>query len=380
MRLVVKYLPPLLLVLLALLAAVSLTSCDRLQAANPNFSPTKAHHTPTGFRNNHIAAVDKPFLDLLRWRWSALLDGLPPEAATPTPTQAPDLNTLRNNGRAGAAMQPSVTWIGHATTLVQASGLNVLTDPIFSERASPVQLIGPKRQPPPGVAMQDLPHIDVVVISHNHFDHLDRQSVFGLDQRAKTAGRETVFLVPLGLKAWFANLGIERVVELDWWDKFTLGAVDFHLTPVQHWSTRGTADRNQTLWGGWAVFGPDFSWYFSGDAGYSKDFADTKQHFSLRVAPNGKLFDLALLAVGAYEPRWFMAAQHMNPLESAQAHKDLAAAQSIGIHWGTFNLTDEALDQPPVHLAAAKRTLQLAPEEFTLLKIGQSQAFERRKR
>ena len=216
--------------LLALLAAVSLTSCDRLQAANPNFSPTKAHHTPTGFRNNHIAAVDKPFLDLLRWRWSALLDGLPPEAATPTPTQAPDLNTLRNNGRAGAAMQPSVTWIGHATTLVQASGLNVLTDPIFSERASPVQLIGPKRQPPPGVAMQDLPHIDVVVISHNHFDHLDWQSVFGLDQRAKTAGRETVFLVPLGLKAWFANLGIERVVELDWWDKFTLGAVDFHLT------------------------------------------------------------------------------------------------------------------------------------------------------
>jgi N-acyl-phosphatidylethanolamine-hydrolysing phospholipase D len=377
-------------------ALLLLAACNGPQLADETIRPAKAHHTPDGFKNNYIGAVDKPFLDLLRWRYSAFLDGLPPDPRTPTPTQAPDLAAIHANAIAADAMRPTVTWIGHATTLVQAGGLNVLTDPIFSERAAPLQFFGPKRQQPPGVAMNDLPHIDVVVISHNHYDHLDQQSVFELDLRARQAGQQTVFLVPLGLKAWFARLGIDDVVELDWWEKFTVGGVDFHLTPVQHWSARTMLDRSKTLWGGWAVLGPDFHWYFSGDAGYSKDFADTKRYFLEKLAANGngipgegsdtkeasrsKVFDLALLAVGAYEPRWFMAAQHINPLEAAQAHLDLGAARSIGVHWGTFNLTDEALDQPPLDLAAAKRTLGLAQDEFTLLKIGQSQTFERRKR
>ena len=379
-------------------ALLLLAACNGPQLTDETFRPGRAHHTPDGFKNNYIGAVDKPFIDLLRWRYAAFLDGLPPDPRMPTPTQAPDLAAIHANAKAADAMRPTVTWIGHATTLVQAGGLNVLTDPIFSERAAPVQLFGPKRQQPPGVAMNDLPHIDVVVISHNHYDHLDRQSVFELDLRARQAGRQTVFLVPLGLKAWFARLGVEDVVELDWWEKFTVGAVDFHLTSVQHWSARTMLDRSKTLWGGWAVLGPDFHWYFSGDAGYSKDFADTKRYFLQKLAANAnsnanagdggtakaaskaKVFDLALLPVGAYEPRWFMAAQHINPLEAAQAHLDLAAARSIGVHWGTFNLTDEALDQPPLDLAAAKRTLGLAQDEFTLLKIGQSQTFEGRKR
>ncbi len=364
------------------LAIVGVAGCDRSGPTTPNVLVPKSHHTASGFKNNYIGAVDKHFADLLRWRYAAFVDGLPPEPRTPTPVQAPDLPRIQANGKAGAAMQPMVTWIGHATTLVQADGLNVLTDPIFSERAAPVQLFGPKRQQPPGVAMKDLPHIDVVVISHNHYDHLDRQSVFDLDQRAKSAARETVFLVPLGLKAWFANLGIERVVELDWWEKFSTRGVNFHLTPVQHWSARTMVDRSHTLWGGWAVFGAGFHWYFSGDSGYSKDFSDTRRHFSGLAANQGQgqLFDLALLPVGAYEPRWFMAEQHMNPHEAAKTHRDLGAIRSIGVHWGTFNLTDEALDQAPIDLAAAKRSLGLSNEEFSLLKIGQSRQFERRRR
>lgn len=361
-------------------AAAMQTGCDQRRPVTSNGFQLKAHHTAEGFRNNYIGAVDKPLSGLLRWRYAAFVNGLPPEPRTPTPMQAPDLARIHASATGGAALRPLVTWIGHATTLVQADGLNVLTDPMFSDHAAPVQWLGPKRQQPPGVAMKDLPHIDIVVISHNHYDHLDRQSVFELDQRAKRAGKETVFLVPLGLKAWFAKLGIERVTELDWWESHAARGVNFHLTPVQHWSARTMVDRSQTLWGGWAVFGPDFHWYFSGDSGYSKDFADTRERFSGKSPGGERVFDLALLPVGAYEPRWFMAEQHMNPLEAAQTHRDLGASRSIGVHWGTFNLTDESLDQPPLDLAAAKRALNLSDDEFGLLKIGQSRAFERRRR
>ena len=345
----------------------------------PVHTPGKPHHTATGFKNNYIGAVDRPFTDLLRWQWAAFRDGLPPAPQTPTPTQTPDLAFLKSNATAGLGMKPAVTWIGHASTLVQASGLNVLTDPIFSERAFAVQMAGPKRQQPPGMALADLPPIDVVVISHNHYDHLDRQSVFDLDQRSKNQpdGQRTLFLVPLGLKAWFQDLGITQVVELDWWDKHTVRGVDFYLTPVQHWSARSLNDRSRTLWGGWAVFSKDFQWYFSGDAGYSADFADTKAHFE-KTRPNnaqGKLFDLALLAVGAYEPRWFMAAQHVNPTEAVQVHLDLGAERSIGIHWGTFNLTDEALDLPPQDLARARAAKGLNRDVFDVLKIGETRSF-----
>ena len=363
----------------ALIAGLFTTGCAQTPAAS---TPGKSHHTPTGFKNNYIEAVDRPFTDLLRWQWAAFREGLPPAPRTPTPTQTADIAFLKSNAGSGSPMQPAVTWIGHASTLVQAGGLNVLTDPMFSERAFPVQIAGPKRQQPPGVALADLPPIDVVVISHNHYDHLDRQSVFALDQRSKAApkGPQTLFLVPLGLKAWFQDLGISNVVELDWWDKHTVRGVDFYLTPVQHWSARSFNDRSRTLWGGWAVFSNSFNWYFSGDAGYSKDFADTKTYFESKYPrnPQRKLFDVALLALGAYEPRWFMAAQHINPAEAVQAHFDLGAERAIGIHWGTFNLTDEALDVPPVELDRARRAAGLSQADFDVLKIGETRTFSAR--
>lgn len=342
--------------------------------ANPYYDPAKPHHTPDGFRNVTGVQVAKPFPWFLRWRWQAIRDGLPLPPEQPTPVALPQLQSLRANtepvrrvnAQAARPSLPSTTWIGHATVLVQSGGLNILTDPVFSERASPVTFLGPKRAQPPGIALADLPPIDVVVISHNHYDHLDRWSAVQLNERAK--GR-TLFLVPLGIKQFLAQHGIGNVVELDWWGVHRHEGIDFHLVPVQHWSARGFGDRNQTLWGGWAVFAPDLRWYFSGDAGYSRHFAETREKLAARMA-DGALFDVALLAIGAYAPRWFMTEQHMNPAEAVQAHQDLAARRSLGIHWGTFALTDEPLDQPPRDLAAARAQRGVPERDFFLLPIG----------
>ena len=331
----------------------------------------KAHHTATGFKNNYTLEVNKSFGDFLRWQWESW--GIDKTANSPTPNVQADLVLLK------APASPTVTWIGHATTLVQASGLNVLIDPIFSERASPVQIFGPKRVQPPGVAMADLPNIDVVLISHNHYDHLDRNSVAQLDEKAKAAGRTTLFLVPLGLKAWFNGIGIDSVIELDWWQNQSINGVEFHLTPVQHWSARSVNDRSVTLWGGWAVLGTDFHWYYAGDTGYSRDFADTAKMFAPRQTEAlGGGFDLALIPIGAYEPRWFMSQQHVNPMESVRIHQDVKAKRSIGVHWGTFQLTDEPLDQPPRDLAMARQALGVKEADFGVLAIGESRQFAKR--
>ncbi len=309
--------------------------------------PAKPHHTAQGYQNNYSGNVDKPFSQLLRWQADRIKNNLPPDPKTPTPTVKPDLAFIHANARASVAMVPAVTWIGHASALVQASGLNVLTAPIFSDRAFAVQFAGPKRVQPPGVALADLPRIDVVVISHNHYDHLDRNSVFALSQQA---GGPPLFIVPLGRKAWMEGIGITNVRELDWWQSAMVGKVEFVLTPVQHGSARGLGD--------------------------SRDFADTRARFADRQAPEtsggGGGFDLALIAIGAYEPRWFMKEQHLNPAESVQVHRDVGAKRRIGVHWGTFNLTDEPLDQPPRDLAAAREAASLKPEDFFVLAVGET--------
>ena len=336
-----------------------------------NDSASKAHHTPTGFKNNYAQEVNKSFGDFIRWQWESW--GLDKTASAVTPSVQAELALLK------APVSPTVTWIGHATALVQANGLNVLVDPIFSERASPVQIFGPKRAQPPGVAMADLPDIDAVLISHNHYDHLDRISVAQLDEKAKAAGKTTLFIVPLGLKTWFNGIGIDSVVELDWWQQHELKGVEFHLTPVQHWSARSVNDRSATLWGGWAVLGADFHWYYAGDTGYSRDFTDTAKHFAPRQTEAlGGGFDLALVPVGAYEPRWFMSQQHVNPMESVRIHQDVGAKRSIGVHWGTFSLTDEPLDQPPRDLAIARQALGVKEADFGVLAIGESRQFVKR--
>jgi N-acyl-phosphatidylethanolamine-hydrolysing phospholipase D len=248
---------------------------------------------------------------------------------------------------------------------------------VFSERASPLPFAGPKRHLPPGVALAELPHVDLVLASHNHYDHLDAASVDALQRQP---GGPPLFVVPLGVKAWLAGRGIANAVELNWWTSHTVsapaGPVEVMLVPAQHWSGRGLADRMKTLWGGFAVFAPDCHLFYAGDTAYSRDFIDIQARFAERQsAANGGGFDIALLPIGAYEPRWFMAPQHVDVEEAIRIHRDLRAKRSLGVHWGTFQLSDEALDDPPHALLEQRRLQALSDEEFFVLAIGETRQF-----
>jgi len=332
-----------------------------------------SHHRPNGFQNNDADFVQPGLGALLKWKLEALRQGLPRPPRVSTPVVKPDLALVHGNATAGAAMQPATAWIGHATMLAQLGGLNFITDPMFSERASPLNFLGPKRRVAPGLALAELPHVDVVLISHNHYDHLDEASVRALNTQG---GGPPLFLVPLGHKQWLAGRGIANVVELDWWQSHTVGTVEIVLTPVRHWSSRSLSDRMQALWGGYAVFAPDLHLFFPGDTAYSGDFEMIRQRFAAR--PDGGGFDLAMLPIGGYAPRWFMASQHINPQEAVQIHLDLGARRSVGLHWGTFELTDESLDEPPIQLALARKALRLADEAFFVMAIGETRVLPRR--
>jgi N-acyl-phosphatidylethanolamine-hydrolysing phospholipase D len=336
----------------------------------------KSHHRDSGFQNNYAEFSGKSLVEVLRWRWDAQRNGLPPRPSSPTPQVEPDLAFLHANAKAGVDMQPTVTWIGHATVLVQAGGLTMLTDPMFSPRASPIGFAGPRRHQPPGIALEALPRVDVVLASHNHYDHLDEMSIRGL---ARQAGGSPLFIVPLGLKRWLSDRGIGHAVELDWWDRHHVAGVEVTLVPAQHWSGRGLTDRMKTLWGGFAVLAPDCHLFYAGDTGYSRDFEDIRRHFAERHASHaGGGFDIALLPIGAYEPRWFMADQHVNVHEAIKIHQDLAAKRSLGVHWGTFELTDEALDEPPRALAHIRATQGILEEDFFVTAIGETRLVPRR--
>ncbi|MBI5615029.1 MAG: MBL fold metallo-hydrolase [Gammaproteobacteria bacterium] len=306
------------------------------------------------FRNNYPSGwVRSSFWRWQRERWE---QGLVFQrvAAVPDSSVAPDLGFILAN-----RSEPALTWLGHSSFLVQCGGLNVLTDPMLSARASPFAFLGPRRFLPPAIALADLPRIDAVLVSHDHYDHLDAASVRGL---ARQAGGPPRYLVPLGLAAWFRRRGMTTVEEFDWWHGTTLDGVRFTLTPVQHWSARGLRDRNHSLWGGWRIDAPGTSVFFAGDTGYSRDFADIRD----RLGP----VDYALLPIGAYEPRWFMRVMHLDPDDAVQVHRDLEARTSFAMHWGTFKLTDEPLDEPPRRLARALAAAGVPADRFRLVKCG----------
>ena len=319
-----------------------------------------AHHTADGFRNNYPHSREGSFW---LWKWEQLQNGLPPPPPEgwQTPFVRTDLDALRGDG-----IDPRITWIGHASFLYQVAGMNVLFDPHFSLRASPVPFAGPRRIVALPFELEDLPPIHVVMISHNHYDHLDRTTVRELSNRHAQA----VFLVPLGLKSWFRREGIERVEEYDWWGHHETGGLRFTLVPVQHWSKRTLWDANRSLWGGWVVEGAGLKLIHTGDLGYSKDARDIGD----RLGP----FDIALVPIGAYAPRWFMKAMHVDVPEAIRVRADLRAARAIGMHWGTFeNLTDEPLDEPPAWLLRERSAAGLAPGQFDVMKVGETRSIRR---
>jgi L-ascorbate metabolism protein UlaG (beta-lactamase superfamily) len=324
-------------------------------------SVDRSHHTAHGFRNIHPYR-ENGLLDLLKWRWERSRKEIPGPEAYDFALAPNDPAFLRANRE-----QRTLTWIGHATLLLQLDGKNILTDPQFSHRASPVQWAGPTRVVPPGLSMQDLPPIDIVLISHDHYDALDKDSILALHRRP--AGARTRFYVPLGLKLWFEALSIRQVIEMDWWDVHHDDGAAVVAVPAQHWSKRGLFGRNTSLWAGWIVQLNGFRFFFAGDSGYAPHFKEIGR----RYGP----IDLAALPIGAYEPRWFMAADHMTPEEAVQVHRDVGARKSVAIHWGTFILTDEPLDEPPRRLAQARKAQGLADKEFAVLRHGETLSLDR---
>ena len=305
----------------------------------------------TFFQPHH--AIAGGLRELWRWKLSAKPKPWPRQIALdPRPKSHP--TTPRASGVAA-------TWIGHSSFLLQAPSLNVLFDPVFSERVSPVAWAGPRRVHPPGVALGDLPRIDAVLLSHDHYDHCDLPSL-----RALAARHDPLFIAPLRHRDLLTASGARRIVELDWWQSHALGEeASVVLTPSKHWSNRIGTPRNFRLWGGFFLNLGSRRFWFVGDTGYNAEiFRAVRQ----RCGPP----DLALVPIGAYEPRWFMAPMHINPAEAVQLHRDVGARRSVGMHWGTFQLTDEGRDDPAEALVIARETAGLTPEDFRVVAPGGS--------
>ncbi|WP_237480395.1 MBL fold metallo-hydrolase [Lichenibacterium dinghuense] len=324
------------------------------QPRTPPF-PVSDHCDGRRFFNPGVD-TDRSLADLLRWRrekgrvpWPAAVPSTP---APPPPAAAGPGEVL-------------LTLVGQSTVLIQVEGCNILTDPVWSDRASPLGFAGPRRVRAPGIAFADLPRIDLVLLSHNHYDHMDVPTLKRL--HARSAPR---IVTGLGNGRTLARHGIDGVVELDWWQCCTPAqGVDVTYLPAQHWSSRSPWDRRRALWGGHAVQCGGTCVVFAGDSGYGPHFAAIGR----TLKP-----DVALLPIGAYEPRWFMRAQHMDPSDAVAAHRDLGAAMSLGLHWGTFQLTDEAIDAPLAELARARAEAGLDEAAFRTPDFGTTLVWRRR--
>ncbi|MBX9930929.1 MAG: MBL fold metallo-hydrolase [Methylobacterium sp.] len=326
----------------SLLAAVSAATVMTLggvgyaahrRARNPYYDGPRSDHFDGIRFHSPDQATDKDLAEVIRWQLARAGEAWPSHFPSPHVDTPPE--------RAGGLR---VALIGHASYLFQVAGRNILVDPVYAKRASPLRFAGPKRVNPPGIAFDKLPPIDVVLITHNHYDHLDGPTMARLWQ-----AHQPLIVAPLGndtiLRSYDDTM---HVLAKDWGESVDLGGgVTAHLTPANHWSARGLNDRRMALWCSYVLTGPTGTHYHSGDTGLGDGaiFRDARSRFGPAR--------LATLPIGAYEPRWFMKGQHMNPADAVEAALLLEAKQALGHHWGTFRLTDEGVERPVEALAAA---------------------------
>ncbi len=323
---------------------------------NPWYDASLAHHTPEGFRNPE-EELRQPG-DLQRWRRERKAANLPrpPQAGYPafidSWCQSADLSG--NDDR--------VWWLGHAAILLRLNQRYILIDPVLSSRASPLPFAGPERKTPAPLSVTQLPHLDFVLISHNHYDHLDRPTVKRIARRFPAAQ----FIVPLGMGGWCRKRGVGHVTELDWWQSIEVLGLTFTAVPARHWSMRTFWDRNRSLWCGWVVRNITLNFWFSGDSGYS----DNLLEIANRLGP----FNLAALPIGAYAPKWFMQGQHMDPDQAVHLWQSIGRPLTLPIHWGVFELADDPLDEPPAALEIARQAAGESSQGFIPWRIGESRS------
>ena len=286
--------------------------------------------------------------DVLRWK---LLGG-----AVVVPPYTPPIT--RPNGHLSS--ENSATWIGHSSFFLRLGGQSLLVDPVFSDYCAPFPIRRLKRRAPPGLSLNEVGTPAIVLLTHNHYDHLDRPTIQALP-------RETLYLVPLGLASWFRSNGRSNVVEFAWWETRSVGGARVTCVPAQHFSSRTLWDRDRTLWCGWVLQSRDKTIYLAGDTGYAPSFTE----IGARLGP----MDFSAIPIGAYEPRWFMQPMHVAPEESVRIHQDVRSKLSAACHWGTFCLTDEPMDEPPARLAQALRDASIDPTAFRVLSIGETIEF-----
>jgi N-acyl-phosphatidylethanolamine-hydrolysing phospholipase D len=323
------------------------------------------HHRPEGgFRNPWPSAKTHGILDFLKWT-VVERRGSP---RRPDPDHgafarvAPQFIVPRADPETF-----TLTWVGHTSFLIQMSGLNILLDPIWSERASPVRFAGPRRWVPPGVDFDRLPPIDAVILSHDHYDHLDAATISRLVERYPAA----VWYSPLKVGEFLRRRGAREVVERDWWEETTIRSLHLMCVPAQHFSGRTIRKRDKTLWCGWVLRSPERTLFFAGDTGLHPEFSS----ISARCGP----IDVAILPIGAYEPRWFMGSVHMNPDDCMKAVAQLKTAHGGGrrlvvaaAHWGTFKLTDEPMDEPPARMRHEWQTSGLDSKDLWIMRHGET--------
>ena len=289
--------------------------------------------------------------DMLRWQLERLRGSRPTQADSPAPFRS-------NDGKLVQELPASLTWVGHASFVLRLGNAFVAVDPIFSERISGVV----KRLAPVGLSYEALPPLDVVCLTHNHRDHLDMPTL-------KRLGPKPLYVVPLGNGPLLKDAGFPNVVELDWWETHRLGSLEITLVPARHWSMRFPWDRNDMLWGGYVFRGPEGTAYHSGDTA----LFDTFSEIGKRMGP----IDWAMLPIGAYEPRWFMQPQHMNPEDAGQAFEMLGARSFVAMHWGTFKLTDEPTSEPPGRMRTWFSERGIDPGRLWILDVGETRALEK---